>query len=238
MFDRNTIEVKNAKDVGVFSTRVYGWMAAGLAFTAFVALFIVQTGLFVKLAPLWWVWGFATFGVALAIQRSIQRSSVGTVVGLFLLYSGLEGILFGTVLPVFAYAYGGQLVWAAFGGASVIFALSMAYGLMTRADLTSMGRILSMGLIGLIVLSLIGLVLSFFMPITFLHILISWLGLFIFVGLTAYDAQTIRMMSQQADVHSALSYKLSMVMALRMYINVIMIFWYLLQIFASSSDRR
>ena len=71
------------------------------------------------------------------------------------------------------------------------------------------------------------------MNLTIFHLVICYLGLVIFVGLTACDAQTIRAMSMQVDINSVASYKLSMVMALRMYINVIMIFWYLLQIFTS-----
>lgn len=237
MFDRHTIQVQDARDVGVFSTRVYGWMALGLAFTAAVALFVIQSGLYIKLAPFWWVWTVGTLGVAFGIQRSVQRSSLQTVIALFLTYAGLEGLLFGTILPLFAAAYGGQVIWAAFAGASVIFGIAMCYGLFTKADLTSMGRILGMAMLGLISLSLIALVVSFFVPVTMLHLMISWLGLIIFVGLTAYDAQTIRSMSLQADVRSVASYKLSMVMALKMYINVIMIFWYLLQIFSSSNKR-
>ncbi|MBS0623592.1 MAG: Bax inhibitor-1/YccA family protein [Verrucomicrobia bacterium] len=238
LFDRNTIQVQDARNVGVFSTRVYGWMAIGLAFTSFIALLLIQTGLYVKLMPFWWVWAFGTFGVALAIQRSLVRHSLGTVVGLFLTYAGLEGLMFGTILPAFAAAYGGQVIWAAFASAATIFAVAMLYGMFTRSDLTSLGRILSMGLIGLVVVSLISLILSFFMPITMLHVMISWVGLVIFVGLTAYDAQTIRQFSMQADVRSVASYKLSMMMALKMYINVIMIFWYLLQIFSSNQSRR
>jgi len=238
LYDRNTIQVQEARDVGVFSTRVYGWMAIGLAFTAFVAWLVFQTGLYIQLMPFWWLWAVGTFVVALFIQRSLVRHSLSTVIGLFLTYAGLEGLMFGTILPAFAAAYGGQLIWTAFAGAAAIFAIAMLYGMFTNSDLTSLGRILSMGLLGLIFLSVVALIASFFVPITMLHVLISWLGLAIFVGLTAYDAQTIRQFSLQADVHSVASYKLSMMMALKMYINVIMIFWYLLQIFSSSQERR
>lgn len=238
LFDRNTIQVQEARDVGIFSTRVYGWMAIGLAFTAVIALLIIQTGAYVKLMPLWWLWALGTLGIAVAIQRSVQRSSIQTVVALFLAYAGLEGLMFGTILPAFAAAYGGQVIWAAFASAAGIFGVAMLYGMFTKSDLTSLGRILSLGLLGLIAVSLICLVVSFFMPVTMMHLIISWLGLLIFVGLTAYDAQTIRSFSRQADVHSVLSYKLSMIMALKMYINVVMIFWYLLQIFSSSQNRR
>ena len=73
---------------------------------------------------------------------------------------------------------------------------------------------------------------SFFMDVTWFMLLISYLGLGIFVGLTAYDAQTIRKLSYQAGANSAMSNKLALMMSLKMYTNVIMIFWYLLQIFS------
>lgn len=232
--DRDYIQDPRASQaVGTFSSRVYGWMAIGLGFTALVAYFVFRTGLFIKLMPFWWVWAFASFGVAMGFNASIQRFSLRGVIGMFLAYSGIQGIMFGTILPAFAAAYGGQVIWLAFVTASAIFLLAMGYGMFTKNDLTSLGRILSLALVGLIVVTLIYMVLSFFMEMTFFHLLISYLGLAIFTGLTAYDAQTIRRFSLQADVNSVASYKLSMIMALKMYINVIMIFWYLLRIFSS-----
>ncbi|MCH9609815.1 MAG: Inner membrane protein YbhL [Chlamydiales bacterium] len=237
LYDRDYVQVQDSRDVGVFSTRVYGWMAIGLAFTAAVAFFVYASGLYVKLMPFWWVWAFGTFGIAMTINRAVSRGSLQTVITLFLAYAGLEGVLFGTILPGFAAAFGGQVIWAAFATAASVFGMAMAYGMFTKSDLTTLGRILTFAVIGLVVVSLIFMVLSFFMEMRLLHLFISWLGLAIFVGLTAYDAQTIRRFSMQADVHSVASYKLSMIMALKMYVNVIMIFWYLLQIFSSGSRR-
>lgn len=225
--------------IATFSTRVYGWMAIGLAFTAAVAYFIYASGAYAVLMPFWWVWSLGTFGIAMAINFMIQRISIGGAIGLFLAYAGLEGILFGTILPVFAASYGGHVIWTAFATAGVIFTVGMFYGMFTKSDLTTLGRILSFALIGLIGVSLIYMVMSFFMHLPLMNLLISYLGLAIFVGLTVYDAQTIRrfsvMASQEGD--SVASYKLSLIMALKMYINVIMIFWYLLQIFSSNNRR-
>lgn len=225
--------IQDARAVGTFSTRVYGWMAIGLGVTASVAYFLYRTGLFLKLMPFWWVWAFATFGIAMAINTGLRRLSIGGVIGLFLAYAGLEGILFGTILPAFAAAYGGQVIWAAFLTASAVFGTAMCYGIFTKNDLTSLGRILTFGLIGLLGVTLLYTIFSFFIPMPGVYLLISYLGLVLFVGLTAYDAQTIRQFSMQVDINSVASYKLSMIMALKMYINVIMIFWYLLQIFSS-----
>lgn len=229
--------IQDARAVGTFSTRVYGWMAIGLGVTASVAYFLFRTGLYIKLMPFWWVWAFATFGIAMGINAGLNRLSIGGVIGLFLTYAGLEGILFGTILPAFAAAFGGQVIWSAFLTASAVFGLAMCYGIFTKNDLTSLGRILTFGLIGLVAVTFLYMILSFFIPMQWAHLFISYLGLGIFVGLTAYDAQTVRQFSMQFDVNSVASYKLSMIMALKMYINVIMIFWYLLQIFSSGSRR-
>lgn len=220
-----------------FTTRVYGWMTIGLLLTAFVAFFIANTGAYMAILPYCWVIGLATFGIAMAISTLINRLSFPAVAGLFLAYSALQGIFFGAALPLFAAQFGGHLIWTAFATAAFIYGLALGYGLLTKSDLTSMGRILSIALMGLIGISLLYFILSFFINVTWMHLLISYIGLALFVGLTAYDAQQIRAMSRQVDGHSVLSYKLSLVMALRMYINVIMIFWYLLQIFASSQRK-
>lgn len=237
IYDRDYLTVQDARNIGTFSSRVYGWMALGLAFTAFIAYTVYHTGLYMKLMPFWWVLAFATFGVAMSINAGLKRFSISTVATLFLAYAGLEGLIFGTVLPLFAKAYGGQVIWAAFLSASAIFGTAMLYGVFTKSDLTSLSRILSLGLMGLMGITLVYVVLSFFMHLPLMNLIISYLGLVIFVGLTAYDAQTIRQYSRQVDVHSVASYKLSMMMALKMYVNVIMIFWYLLQIFASNSRK-
>lgn len=229
--------IQDARAVGIFSTRVYGWMSVGLGFTASIAYLLFRTGLYVKLLPLWWIWAFATFGIAMTINFGLRRFSVPAVIGLFLAYAGIEGILFGTILPAFAYAYGGQVIWTAFLTASLLFAGSMCYGIFTKNDLTSIGRILSFGLIGLIGITFLYVILSLFMSLPLMNLIISYIGLVMFVGLTAYDAQTIRQFSMEVDVQSAASYKLSMIMALKMYINVIMIFWYLLNILSSSNRR-
>jgi uncharacterized protein len=220
-----------------FTTRVYGWMTIGLLLTAFVAFVIANTGAYMAILPYCWVIGLATFGIAIAISTLIQRLSFPAVAGLFLAYSTMQGIFFGAVLPLYAAQFGGHLIWTAFATAGLIYGLALGYGLFTKSDLTSIGRILSVALMGLIGISLLYLILSFFIDVTWMNLLISYLGLAIFVGLTAYDAQQIRAMSTQVDSHSVMSYKLSLVMALRMYINVIMIFWYLLQIFSSSQRK-
>jgi FtsH-binding integral membrane protein len=229
-FNRNPSPIA----LNAFTTKVYGWMSIGLAFTALVAYFVYATEAYQKLVSFWWFFGIATFSIALIISTAIERLSVPFLALLFLAYSGLEGVFFGILLPGFAKAFGGEVIWSAFATASVVFFIAMAYGAFTKSDLTKIGKILSFAVIGLMAVTLIYFVLSFFITLTWMNLFISYLGLVIFIGLTAYDAQQIRAMSFQINSNPIVAYKLSLVMALRMYVNVIMIFWYLLQIFSSS----
>lgn len=236
--DRRTFRSpSNVGQVNTFATQVYGWMTIGLALTAFVAWFIFKSGLYHAILPFWWVTAIGTFALGMCFSTMINKLSFTGLATLFLAYSALEGVFFGSVLPGFAAAFGGQIIWTAFGTAALIFAIAVAYGVFSKSDMTSLGRILSIGVMGLVAVTLLYMVLSMFMPMTGMMLLISYLGLIIFVGLTAYDANRIRQMSEQVDGYSVMSCKLSLVMALRMYINVIMVFWYLLQILSSSSRR-
>ncbi len=236
--DRNYLKSPSSVgQINTFATQVYAWMTVGLGVTAFIAWFIFKTGLYAKILPFWWVCALGTFAIAMSISTLIQRISFSSLAALFIAYSAIEGIFFGSILPGFAAAFGGHIIWTAFGTASLIFAIAVGYGVFSKSDMTSLGRILSIGVTGLLAVTLLYMVLSLFMPMTGMMLLISYLGLILFVGLTAYDANQIRKMSGQVDGYSVMSCKLSLIMALRMYINVIMIFWYLLQIFSSSSRR-
>ncbi|MCX6994656.1 MAG: Bax inhibitor-1/YccA family protein [Chlamydiae bacterium] len=236
------ISTKSTTDliVSTFSTKVYGWMSLGLAVTAITAWFIWTTGLYSMLMPFWWLMGLTTLGIGLMISFRLETMQLTTLASLFLAYAFVEGLFFGTVLPAYAISYGGGVIWSAFGVGAVVYFAAMLYGIVTKSDLTRIGTILSFALLGLIGVTIVFAILSFFFNMTWMNLVISYIGLVIFVGLTAWDAQTIRRMSTQIGQgsDSILPYKMALVMALRMYINVIMIFWYLLQIFASSSNKR
>ncbi|EPP37869.1 Inner membrane protein YbhL [Chlamydia avium] len=222
---------------GTFTSRVYGWMTAGLAITTFVSLGLYFSGLYRVLFSLWWIWCIATLGVSFYINSKIHKLSVPAVMGLFLTYSALEGLFFGTLVPVYALQYGGNVVWAAFGSAGLIFGIAAAYGACTKTDLTQISKILSLGLVGFVLVSLVFAIVSLFVYMPLFYLLICYIGLLMFVGLTVVDAQTIRKVSQTVGNNGDLSYKLSLILALKMYCNVIMVFWYLLQIFSSSGRR-
>ena len=154
-------ETKIAK----FTTRVYGWMSIGLATTACIAYLVVHSGLYQALLPLWWVWSFITLGIGLGINYALNRLSAATMGTLFITYAVCEGLMFGTILPLFAAAYGGSMIWCAFATAAIIFTVAVIYGIYTKADMSSLGRIFTLGVIALFVLSLAYFIGSFFVPL-------------------------------------------------------------------------
>jgi FtsH-binding integral membrane protein len=233
-WERVEARTDTLSQTGSFATKVYGWMTTGLLLTAFVSYAIFHSGLFMALLPFWWVPTLGTFALAMVLNRAVDRLSFPALAGCFLLYGALQGVLFGTILPLYAAAYGGDLIWTTFLTAGLIYGLAMCYGIFTKTDLTRFSKILQMALFALVGISLVYLVLSFFTQISWMMLAISYLGLVLFVGLTAYDAQQIRRISHQVDGNSLVGAKLSLMVALKMYLNVIMIFWYLLQIFSSS----
>ncbi|MCB1136180.1 MAG: Bax inhibitor-1/YccA family protein [Chlamydiia bacterium] len=237
-YDRDYVRTGTASDAEAasFASQVYGWMTIGLGITAVVTWGLARSGLWMQLMPFWWLCALGTLGIGLAINGMIHRLSFQGVAGLFVAYSAVQGMFFGITLPLYAAAYGGQVIWVAFLSAAGISGAAAAYGMFTGADLTHLGRLLRFGLYALVGMTLLYLVMSFFVQVTWMHMFISWLGLGMFIGLTAYDAQQIRSMSYQVDMRNSMAGKLSLVMALRMYINVIMVFWYLLQIFARGRD--
>lgn len=220
-----------------FSQRVYGWMTLGLLVTAGVSLWVVKSGAYQALLPYAFLIGLGTVGLSLGINAALSRATFQTMALLFLAYSFLQGLFFGSVLPVYAAAVGGHVIWTAFLTAGVIFGSAVLYGLFTKTDLTRFSRIFAVGVFALVGITVVYLIASLFTALPAMVLFISYLGLVLFVGMTAFDAQQIRSLSLQVQSDSVLARKLSLMMALKMYLNVVMIFWYLLQILSSNNRR-
>jgi FtsH-binding integral membrane protein len=220
-----------------FASQVYGWLTSGLGITAIVAYLVFRTGAYITLLPYWWVWTLALLGISMLINARAQSISFIGLASLFMGYAAVEGVFFGSILPVFAQSMGGETIWMTFGTAAMLFGLATFYGTMTKSDLTSMGQILSLGVVGLFFVTLLFAVFSFFFQVTWAQLLISYVGLGIFLGLTMTDANAIRQMSRTVVMQGEDSYKMSLMMSFKMYINLIMIFWYLLQILSANNRR-
>jgi len=169
---------------------------------------------------------FAPLGFVLLMSFGYQKLSAPVLVVLFLVYSALNGITFSFILL----SYTSGTVLACFLSAAAMFGLMAFLGYTTRQDLTKFGRILFMGLIGIIVASLINL----FMGNSTLDYIISFIGVMIFTGLTAYDVQKLKNIGagiQYADVPASDVKKISILGALNLYLDFINLFLFLLRLF-------
>ena len=206
---------------------VYLWMTAGLFLTAVVARGFVGTALFYQLIrnPIL-MFGLIAVELVLVFRMSarIMQMSVRSAVISFGAYAALNGINLSSIFLV----YGLGTVYNAFFATATLFAAMSLYAVSTKRDLSGIGHYLMMGLIGLIAASL----LNFFLRSSGLDYLISYAGVILFTGLTAYDTQMIknmsRQMSRQAD--EATFMKLSILGALKLYLDFINMFLFILRI--------
>ena len=207
---------------------VYLWMTAGLFLTAVVARGFVGTELFIQMIrnPMW------MFGLIIAelflvfrLSANIMRMSVRSAVISFGVYAALNGINMSTIFV----AYGLGTIYNAFFATATMFGAISLYAVTTRRDLSGMGHYLMMGLFGLIAASLVNM----FLRSSGMDYLISYAGVILFTGLTAYDTQMIknmsRDMSRRSDEETFM--KLSILGALKLYLDFINMFLFLLRIF-------
>ena len=213
---------------------VYNWMGIGLALTGFVAYYVSTSEALLRLVfgnPLLLIVLFiAEFGLVFSIAGMVTRMSAGTATALFVIYSGLNGVTLSTIFLVYAQS---SIVSTFFICAATFIACSL-YGWMTKKDLTSFGGFLMMGLIGIVIASLVNL----FIKSSSMSMIISYIGVFVFVGLTAYDTQKIKNMAltQPANLDGAVVRKGAILGALSLYLDFINLFLMLLSILGQRRD--
>lgn len=208
-----------------YMLRVYNYMTAGLALTGAVAYATSQSQAMLSAiygTPLMWVVMLAP----LAIVIFGFRPSVSTATAqlMYWIFSALMGLSLASIFIVYTPAS----ITRVFFITSAMFAGMSLYGYTTKRDLTGVGSFLIMGLIGLIVASLVNL----FLQSSALYWAVSVIGVFIFVGLTAYDTQAIRQMYYEADSQDVTTKK-AVFGALRLYLDFINLFLMLLRLFGN-----
>ena len=214
-----------------FIRRVYNWMALGLAVTAIVALYAVNSGLVLSLLrnPIIMILLIVgELGLVIALSAAIGRFQSSTALFMFFAYSFLNGLTLSTIFLIYTKA---SIASTFFVTAGTFAAMSL-YGYTTKRDLTSMGSFLMMGLIGIIIASFV----NFFFSSPALYWLITYAGIAVFVGLTAYDAQKIKEMAYAGFSGSEDERKGAVIGALRLYLDFINLFLLLLRIFGRRSD--
>lgn len=220
-----TAEQVKSIQVG-FINKVYGWMALALAITGFVALRTANSGLIDVIAGnqiLFFGIIIAELGLVVWLSSRIEQMNATKAISLFLLYSALNGLTFSILFLVYT---SGSIASTFFITAGT-FGVMSAYGYFTKTDLTSIGNIAFMGLVGIIIASIVNM----FWHNETLYWGITYIGVLIFVGLTAYDTQKIKKMSLELDINSEEGSKGAIMGALALYLDFINLFIMLLRIF-------
>jgi hypothetical protein len=219
-----------------FIANVFAWMGIAMAITAFTAYYFVsnenlifslinaETGGFTTLG---FVVMLSPIGFVLAMSLGFQRFSPGTLTLLFGIYSILMGASLSFVLLIYTSAS----VFKTFAVTAGMFGIMSFVGYTTKTDLSKFGSILFMGLIGIIIASVVNI---FLQSPTFDYI-ISFLGVLIFTGLTAYDVQKLKRIGAGIQYGSESARKLVIMGALTLYLDFINLFLFLLRFLG---DRR
>lgn len=211
-----------------FINKVYGWMALALAITGFVALRVVDSGFVETIAQnqiLFFGVILAELGLVVWLSGRINSMNASMAIGLFLLYSALNGLTFSILFLVYTSASIASTFFITAG----TFGVTSAYGYFTKKDLSSIGNIAFMGLIGIIIATIVNI----FVHSEMLYWGITYIGVLVFVGLTAYDTQKMKKMSLELDVESEEGSKGAIMGALALYLDFINMFIFLLRIFGN-----
>ena len=231
-FPRSNDSIVQRANTGlqVFMAQVYGWMTCGLLLTAFVAWYAANTPAVMEFV---FSSNITFFGLIIAqlalvfvISGMIQKLSPGLATSLFMLYSALTGL---TLSSIFI-AYTASSIASTFVVAGGMFGAMSLYGYTTKRDLSGFGNMLFMALIGIVLASLV----NFWLKSDALMWAITYIGVIVFVGLTAYDTQKLKNLGEQIDTRDTqMLRKYSIVGALTLYLDFINLFLMLLRIFGN-----
>jgi FtsH-binding integral membrane protein len=211
-----------AERVSAFLRRVYGWMFFGLGITALVAYGVMSTGLVQSLVANHLVFMglfVAQIGLVIFLSARVDRIAPSTAALLFVIYSALTGVTFSVLLL----AYTGASITTTFVVTAGMFGALATFGATTKRSLAGAGQFFFMGLVGLILASIVGM----FWNNDALQFLISVVGVIVFTGLTAWDAQRLKQMAATIPADRAGSY--AVVGALSLYLNFINLFLFMLR---------
>jgi uncharacterized protein len=214
--------------VNEFIRSVYNWMAIGLALTGFVAFFVSNSQAMMRL-----IFGnqLIFFGLIIgelalvfSISARVQKMQASTATSLFLLYAALNGATLSAIFLI----YTRSSITSTFFICAATFVASSIYGMATKRDLTAMGQFMFMGLIGIVIASVVNL----FIRSSGMSLIVSYIGVIVFVGLTAYDTQKLRTMalSQPDGLDAGTIRKGAILGALTLYLDFINLFLMLLRI--------
>lgn len=237
--DLNKIEYGTVAGENKLLRNSFAWMAMAMLLTAISAILFANmpelTSLLLQetetgFKPTIFAYAvmFAPLLFVLGINFGLNRMSYPALIALFIAYSIVNGISFSFIF--FVYNIGS--ITTVFLSTTALFALMAIAGYTTKTDLTKMGSLLMIGVIGIVIASLINM----FMGSAQLDYIISILGVIIFTGLTAYDVQKIKNLGQQVGNDSVMASKAGIIGALTLYLDFINLFIFLLRLFGGKKD--
>ena len=225
-----TSRVDAAERVSAFLWKVYAWMAIGLGLTAVVAFTVAGSPAVLRAVVgnrlVFFGLMIAELGLVFYLSARVDRLAPSTAAGLFALYSALNGVTLSVVLL----AYTGESVATTFVVTAGMFGALALFGSTTTRSLAGAGQFLMMGLVGVVLASIVGL----FWHNDTLQFLISVVGVIVFTGLTAWDAQRLKQMALTVPAGQAGSY--AIVGALSLYLDFINLFLMLLRFMGGRRD--
>ena len=208
-----------------YMLRIYNYMATGLGLTGLTAYFVAITpSLFNAIygTPLYWIVALAPLGFVFYLSARLHKISFSTAQTVFWIFSGVMGLSMAYIFIAFT---GASIARVFFITAGTFAGMSL-YGYTTKKDLSGWGSFLFMGLIGIIIASIVNI----FLKSPMLYYVISWIGVLVFIGLTAYDTQRIKELYYASDT-AEISGKKAIMGALKLYLDFINLFIMLLRLF-------
>ena len=225
-------ELEMSSAFPVLMRKVYLWMTLALVITGFTAYYVATSetlmmALFTN-QILFWGLVIGELVLVFSLSAAINRLSLTTATLMFVLYSVINGA---TMSFIFL-AYTASSITNVFLITAGTFAVMAVFGYFTKTDLTSWGKILMMALIGIIIATIVNI----FTKSEGLTMILNYLGVLVFVGLTAYDSQKIKQMLMMAPDAGEAAQKVALLGALSLYLDFINLFLYLLRILGSRRD--
>jgi len=220
-------QLQAAEAFPVLMRKVYVWMALALAITGFTAYAVATSPGILQLvygnSAVLWGLVIAEFALVIGLSAAISRLSLTTATLMFVLYSVINGAMLSSLFMV----YTASSISTVFFITAGTFGVMAFVGYTTKTDLSSMGKILFMALIGLVIATIVNV----FVKSSAFDLILCYVGVLVFVGLTAWDSQKIKQMLLQAPDAGETSQKLALLGALTLYLDFINLFIYLLRIF-------
>ncbi|MBM7342493.1 MULTISPECIES: Bax inhibitor-1/YccA family protein [Erwiniaceae] len=226
----DSIVQRASTGLSTYMAQVYGWMTCGLLLTAFVSWYAANTPEVMQLVFANRITFFGLIivqlGLVVLLSMMVQKLSGAVATGIFMLYSALTGLTMASIFLVYTYSS----IASTFVVTAGMFGAMSLWGYTTKRDLSGMGSMLFMALIGILLASLVNL----WLKSTALMWAVTYIGVVVFVGLTAYDTQKLKNIGESINVEDKENLRRYSIMgALTLYLDFINLFLMLLRIFGN-----